>query len=128
MMDQVESKRIAGIIGPTLLAVILSENPFVNPHLYDEQIPPVVYLSGTLLFLGGLAIVRAHNRWSLRWPVLVTLTGWLSMALGLVRMFAPGSNAASAREAGPAVLAVEAGLLAIGIFLTFKAYTRKTGA
>jgi len=33
-------------------------------HLYDAQIPPVVYLSGVLMFVAGLAIVRVHNRWA----------------------------------------------------------------
>jgi hypothetical protein len=59
-----DSRRIAGLLGPTLIALILSENEFINPHLYDHQIPPVVYLSGTLLFVAGLATVRVHNRWS----------------------------------------------------------------
>jgi hypothetical protein len=57
------SKRIAGLVGPTLVAMIVSEFPLVQPHLYDAQIPPVVYLSGVLVFVGGLAIIRAHNHW-----------------------------------------------------------------
>jgi hypothetical protein len=50
------SKSIAGLLGPTLTAMIASEFPLVQPHLYDAQIPPVVYLSGTLMFVAGLAI------------------------------------------------------------------------
>jgi hypothetical protein len=49
--------------------------PVVQPHLYDEPIPPVVYLSGVLMFVAGLAIARAHNRWAWDWTVLVTMTG-----------------------------------------------------
>ena len=49
------SKRIAGLVGPTMVAMIVSEFPLVQPHLYDAQIPPVVYLSGALMFVGGLA-------------------------------------------------------------------------
>jgi len=74
-----DSRRIAGLVGPVIVAMIMSENEFVNPHLYDNQIPPVIYLSGTLLFVAGLAIVRGHNRWTGSWPVLVTLTGWFAM-------------------------------------------------
>ena len=55
------SRLIASLVGPTLVAMLVSEFPLVQPHLYDTQIPPVVYLSGTLMFIGGLAIVRAHN-------------------------------------------------------------------
>jgi hypothetical protein len=55
------SKGIAGLVGPVIVAMVASEFPLVQPHLYNAQIPPVVYLSGTLLFVGGPAIVRAHN-------------------------------------------------------------------
>ena len=43
-----ESRRIAGLVGPALAAMLISEFPLVQPHLYDPQIPPVVYLSGSL--------------------------------------------------------------------------------
>src|SRR5580765_8889560 len=82
-----ESKRIAGLVGPTIVAMIASEFPLVQPHLYDDQIPPVVYLSGVLMFVAGLAIVRSHNHWARDWTVLVTLSGWFSLVLGLFRMF-----------------------------------------
>jgi hypothetical protein len=55
-----------------------------QPHLYDARIPPVVYLSGVLMFVAGLAIVRTHNHWARDWTVLVTLTGWFALALGPV--------------------------------------------
>jgi hypothetical protein len=118
------SKRVAGLIGPTLIVLILSENQFVNPQLYDRQIPPVVYLSGTLFFIAGLSVVRDHNRWAAGWPVLVTLTGWLGILLGLFRMFAPGLYQQGAQGNPIPLLAGEIALLAIGIFLTFKAYSR----
>ena len=74
-MDEAKSRRIAGLIGPTMIVMIVSEFPPVQPHLYDAQIPPVVYLSGVLMFVAGLAIVRGHNRWRGDWTVLVTLSG-----------------------------------------------------
>lgn len=61
-VEMTNSKRIAGLLGPTLIAVTISESEFINPHLYEHQIAPVVYLSGTLLFVAGLSIVRVHNR------------------------------------------------------------------
>ena len=74
-VDEADSRRIAGVLGPTMIVMIASEFPLVQPHLYDAQIPPVVYLSGVLLFVAGLAIVRTHNRWRADWTVLVTLSG-----------------------------------------------------
>ena len=119
------SKRIGGLVGPTIIVIVVSEFPLVQPHLYDAQIPPVVYLSGVLLFVAGLAVVQAHNRWARDWTVLITLSGWFSLALGLVRMLAANlyqREAASTPAA--AFMIVEGVLLACGLIMTLKAYTR----
>jgi hypothetical protein len=121
-----DSKKIAGLIGPTLIAVTSSE--MLNPHVWDAIIEPVTYQSGMLLFVAGLLIVRAHNRWTVSWPVVVTLVGWFGVLAGLGRMFATEIAQQSAKN-GSTALAFEIGLLAIGFFLTFKAYSREdTGA
>jgi uncharacterized membrane protein HdeD (DUF308 family) len=94
--------------------------------LYDSQIPPVVYLSGTLMFVGGLAIVRAHNRWVRDWTVLVTLSGWFLLVLGLFRMFAAGAyRSASADTAATTFMVLEGVLGVVGLILTIKAYGRR---
>ena len=119
------SKRIAGLVGPTIVAMLVSEYPLVQPHLYDEQIPPVVYLSGVLMFVGGLAIVRVHNHWTRNWTVLVTLSGWFALTLGLFRMFAAGSYQRGSANTSQNVFMVLEGLLLLGgIIMTFKAYSR----
>jgi len=119
-----DSKRVAGLVGPTIVAMVVSEFPLVQPHLYDAQIPPVVYLSGTLMFVGGLAIVRAHNRWALDWTVLVTLSGWFFLVLGLFRMFAAGAyQRASANTSATSFMVLEGILAVLGLIMTFKAYS-----
>src|SRR5262245_42390900 len=101
--------------------MLVSESPLVQPHLYDAQIPPVVYLSGALMFLGGLAIVRAHNHWARDWTVLVTLTGWFGFGLGLFRMFAAGRyQRASANTSSTVFIVLEGILLVIGLIITVK--------
>jgi len=119
------SKRIAGLLGPTLMAVLASEYPAVQPHLYDEQIPPVVYLSGLFMFVAGLSIVRWHNHWRRDWTLSVTLSGWFLLALGAVRMFAAGMYRRASRDAGAGFFIIgEAILFAIGILMP----GRRTGA
>ena len=119
------SKRIAGLVGPTVVAMVASEFPLVQPHLYDAQIPPVVYLSGALMFVGGLAIVRAHNSWTRDWTVLVTLSGWFFLALGLFRMFAAGQyQRGSANTSSATFMVLEGILFVLGLVITFKAYAR----
>ena len=120
-----DSKSIAGLAGPTIVAMVVSEFPLVQPHLYDAQIPPVVYLSGTLMFVGGLAIVRAHNRWVRDWTVLVTLTGWFFLLLGLFRMFAASAYQRSAASTSATTFMFLEGVVGfLGLIITYKAYSR----
>lgn len=122
------SSRIAGLLGPTLIAISITEwmNLGVFVAAIGPSFAPHVYLNGTLLFVAGLAIVRAHNYWTRGWPVLVTVVGWMAMVAGLSRMAAP----VAAQEAGQHLTVVYASLVAllvIGAVLTFKAYGRREG-
>jgi hypothetical protein len=113
-----DSQRIAGLIGPTLIALTASE--VATPGIWATVPVTQIYLAGGLWFVAGLSIVRAHNRWT-GWPVMVTLVGWFAIVGGLFRMFAP-EFAQSNVPGAPALLATQLVLLAIGAFLTFKAY------
>ena len=117
------SKQVGALVGPTLIAILVSEFPLVQPHLYDAQTPPVIYLSGVLLFVAGLAVVRVHNAWARNWTVLITLCGWFSLVLGLVRMFAASAYQQAAQSASSTTfMLLEACLLVIALVITFKAY------
>lgn len=119
-----KSKSIAGIVGPTLIAMVLSELRFWNPTLYDTQIVPLVYISGVLLFVAGISIVRSHNFWILGWQTSVTIIGWLAILLGLARMFFPHKYLAHFKNDNFALI-LELFLIILGLFLTFKAYSPK---
>lgn len=119
------SKQIAALAGPALAAMLVSESPLVQPHLYDQQIPPVVYLSGVLMFVAGLAIVRSHNRWARDWTVLVTLTGWFFLLLGLVRMFAASQyRQAAAGTSSQVFIVLEGLLLIVSLVISYMGYRR----
>lgn len=121
--QQHTSRQLAGLIGPTLVAVVAAELPFVQPHLYDQQTPVGVYGSGMLMFVAGLAILRAHHHWAANWTVLVTLTGWGALLLGLVRMFtASGYRNVSAGVDNGVWVVLESGLILAGAVLTYHAY------
>jgi hypothetical protein len=117
-----KSTSIARIVGPTLIVVVLSELKIWNPTLYDTQIVPLVYLSGVLVFIAGLTIVRKHNRWLWGWQTTITVVGWSGMLLGLFRMFFPQMVKTRFMNGNIAFM-VEIFLILIGIFLTFKAYS-----
>jgi len=120
------SRQIAGLLGPALSAMLISEFPLVQPHLYDAQIPPVVYLSGALYFVAGLAIVRAHNLWVRAWPVLITAMGWFFLILGLIRMFAAGQyRQVSSQASSTTFVALEGILLVVALVITYFGYRRE---
>ena len=113
-------------MGPTLIAIaaaiLLNFASF--PELAEQisRDPGVIFLSGILLFVAGLAIARAHNVWAGGWPVLVTVLGWLAILSGLVRMLFPIRLAAIAVAVAQRPGEIIAGalvLLVVGAFLPF---------
>ena len=120
MTDPMDSKQLAGLIGPAMVALGVTEA--INLHVFANQIAPVVYLNGAILFVAGLAIVRAHNLWTWRWPVIITLTGWITLIIGLWRMAMPEAPQMVENASTYVVLAA---IGAIGAILSIKAYGSK---
>ncbi len=50
---------------------------------------PLLFLSGFMTLLGGLALVNTHNVWEAGWPVIITIFGWLAVIGGIARMLFP---------------------------------------
>jgi hypothetical protein len=116
------SSQLAGLIGPTLTALGATEA--LNMNMFENQIAPVVYLNGTILFVVGLALIRAHNRWAWRWSTLITVIGWVLLAGGLYRMIAPEAPQAHTSAGSYAMFAA---IVVIGLFLSFKGYCSEAG-
>jgi hypothetical protein len=126
------SKIIAALLGPTLVATaaMVLINLDAMPAIVDElsKSPMLIVLAGYAAFVPGLAIVYFHNRWTGGWPVLITLVGWLSLVIGLIRMVFPmqlaeimAKSAAALLSVMPAVAAI---FLLIGGVLSYRAYVR----
>lgn len=126
------SKIIAALLGPALIvsAAMVFINLDATPTIIDElsKSPMLIVLAGYAAFAPGLAIVHFHNRWTAGRPVLITLMGWLSLVIGLVRILFPVRLAGIMTTAAPTLLGlmpgVAAAFLLIGGFLSFKAYGR----
>ena len=126
------TKTTAGLIGPTFAAMALGMlfNLGAFPALAEQisREPALIFVSGVLLFVAGLAIVRVHNLWSGGWPVLVTILGWLALIGGLIRILLPTKLAEIAAGFGQNTGLITASaivLLVVGAFLSFKAYGRE---
>jgi hypothetical protein len=82
-----------------------------------------------LLFVAGLAIVRAHHHWRRDWSIVVTLLGWLSLLGGLARILVPFRLADAMVGLGdrPVVEVCSAiVVLVVGVFLSYKGYVGRS--
>ncbi|HET9084228.1 MAG TPA: hypothetical protein VFN41_07455 [Candidatus Limnocylindrales bacterium] len=116
------SIQIAGFLGPTIIVLAISEAK--NVQIWDAGMASLTYLAGLIWFLGGLAIVRLHNRWSTDWPVAITLVGWFLLVGGLFRLLFPDAQQGNQNTPAVGIYAVDAVLLLVGALMTFKAYRR----
>jgi hypothetical protein len=89
--------------------------------------PALILVSGVLLFIAGLAIVRVQNQSAADWAMLLTLVGWLALFGGLLRMLFPIQLASIVvgfgGSSGVMVVALLVLLLA-GVFFSYKGYGR----
>ena len=84
----------------------------------------LMYFSGALSFLIGMALVIFHNLWVTDWRVVITLIGWMSLIKGVGRIVFPRAAPAM----GAKILAKQSTLdimtavmLAVGFYLTVMA-------
>lgn len=123
------ASQIAGLAGPAFAAIgvgaLINQRAMADMATQLAGNTALVFIAGLLSLVAGVAIVRAHNVWSGGWPVVVTVVGWLAIVGGLVRMWFPDMAApiAASVTATPSLIML-AGVanLALGAFLTFKAY------
>ena len=116
MKDDMKSKLIARIIGPTL--IVLSITEYLNLDIWATNIPAITYLNGLFFLVAGLFIINVHNNWK-NWPSIITITGWLVLLLGLFRMIFPKAEQANEGILPHIFFLI---MLALGTFLCFKAY------
>jgi hypothetical protein len=83
----------------------------------------LIYMSGMMALVAGLAIVYLHNVWTKDWRTLLTLIGWFAVIDGILRVVVPEfiQRFDAWYIAQPGFL-IGSGLivLALGLFLSFK--------
>ena len=84
---------LARLIGPVL--VVIGLGMLLNGPVYRAMTTQflhshaLIYLSGLLTLVAGLALVLAHNEWKADWRLIITVLGWLGIIGGAVRMLVP---------------------------------------
>jgi hypothetical protein len=114
------SRQIAGYLGPVVILLAVSEAK--NLAIWSTGDPQLTYMAGLVWFLGGLAVVRLHNRWSRSWPVSITVVGWFFLIGGVFRMLLPEAQQGNANTPAMGVYALDAVLIALGSLMTFNGY------
>ena len=122
---------IARLAGPLMLA--LAAALFIDragfKAMAEEflQSRALIYLSGILTMLAGIAIILTHNVWMANWRVIVTLLGWMMAVGGAMRIVVPGRTQAWGRgflRHPSGTLIAGCIWLALGALLTFYGYFR----
>lgn len=126
-MDNAEL--IARLMGPVMLAagigIALNRVLIADMMGQARDMPVLVFIGGILSLLAGVAILNAHHAWTGDWRVLVTLMGWLAVAGGVLRLFAPGAAIGlgeKLRDSAGVYFASALFYIAVGAVLCFYGY------
>ena len=110
------SEYIARLMGPVMLIIgigmiggMLTEGDAYS-SLLKEFIGSraLIFMTGVLALVAGLAIVNAHNLWVRDWRVVVTILGWLFILRGVSNLVFPGT----VQTLGDRMIASHGGILA----------------
>jgi hypothetical protein len=127
------SRYIARLMGPVLLIIgigmvmgMLTEGDAYS-SLLKEFIGSraLIFVTGVLALVAGLAIVNAHNLWVPDWRVVITVLGWLFILRGFMNLVFPITvqNLGDRMIAShPGVLAGAAVTIVLGAILSIMGY------
>jgi uncharacterized membrane protein len=122
---------LARLLGPLLaltgLGLVARTDAFREMALDFLHSRALIYLSGFLGLVAGLAMVLTHNVWVADWRVIVTIIAWLTLLTGAVRLLFPERVATMARSylARRTLLPTTGAVwLVVGLVLCFFGYFR----
>jgi hypothetical protein len=120
---------IAKLLGPVLFVTAIPMLAFTRDlqEVAREFLKnrALIYVTGVLVMIGGLAIVNSHNIWIADWPVIITLFGWAMIIGGAARVALPTvvRTLGGAMVDRSTMIRVSGAVSAlIGVYLTYKGY------
>ncbi len=128
---------IAKLVGPAILVSAFSmlASPKSLQALASDFLGSraLIFITGIMMLVSGLAIVNAHNLWIADWPVVITVFGWAMVIGGAARAMFPAlvvrigntfmDHVFTSRSGGIFITRAAGAVWAlIGGFLTYKGY------
>ncbi|HUS97232.1 MAG TPA: hypothetical protein VMX97_10865 [Hyphomicrobiaceae bacterium] len=84
---------LAKLTGPVLLVIgiaLVVNGQAIRDMAEDFlQHRAIIFLSGFLALIGGLAVVNTHSVWTADWRGFITVLGWLALIGGVMRIVMP---------------------------------------
>ena len=120
---------LAQLIGPVLIVIgvglLLKQTEFREMATDFLSSRALIFVSGLLTLVTGLAIVLTHNVWEFNWPVIITILGWLSVFGGVFRILFPDSvqSMGTSMLDEPATMTVSGAIqIVLGLWLSYVGY------
>ena len=120
---------LAQLIGPVLIVIgvglLLKQTEFREMATDFLSSRALIFVSGLLTLVVGLAIVLTHNVWEFNWPVIITILGWLSVFGGVFRILFPDSvqSMGTSMLDKPATMTVSGAIqIVLGLWLSYVGY------
>ncbi|MES0403357.1 MAG: hypothetical protein ABUJ93_07615 [Hyphomicrobium sp.] len=120
---------LAQLIGPVLIVIgvglLLKQTEFREMATDFLSSRALIFVSGLLTLVTGLAIVLTHNVWEFNWPVIITILGWLSVFGGVFRILFPDSvqSMGTSMLDKPAMMTVSGAIqIVLGLWLSYVGY------
>jgi len=120
---------LAKLIGPVLIVIglglLVKQTDFREMATDFLASRAMIFLSGLLTLVAGLAIVLAHNVWEFNWPVIITILGWLSVGGGVFRILFPDSVQSMGKSmlSKPTMMTVSGAIqILLGLWLCYIGY------
>ncbi len=120
---------LAKLIGPVLIVIgvglLLKKTEFREMATDFLSSRALIFVSGLLTLVTGLAIVLTHNVWEFNWPVIITILGWLSVFGGVFRILFPDSvqSVGTSMLDKPAMMTVSGAIqIVLGLWLSYVGY------
>ncbi|MDD5496669.1 MAG: hypothetical protein PHP46_06185 [Candidatus Omnitrophica bacterium] len=120
---------LAKFLGPFIIVIGLGL--FLNPKKFRKVIKEfissasLVYVSGLMTFVMGLAIVIFNNIWAMDWRLIITVFGWLTLIKGAWFIIMPETLTKMSGfflKHAERIFIPWAIMLALGLFLCVKGY------